>query len=171
MAYDPLAGLSPSARARLEGLPVFGGTSLKKPDNPLLSALGGPGDPRADLGEVAYGADSMSEEDLASLAGLGALGEDMTENSRQMALAEGLRDRPAPEGREAGRAYVAANPLEHLSAGIDKYRAIKDLKNLKGERKGIQEKQTAGRGKYWDLLRGKKQKDQKIDIKMPKLDL
>ena len=123
-----------------------------------------------DLGYEESTPEDMSEADIADLAQLGVLGEDLSENSRQMELAEGLRYAKAPEGRAAGRVFVAANPLEHLATGIDRYRGAKEMKRLEGERKDISGKQTEGRAKYWDLLRGKKRKDIRIDdLDMPRL--
>ena len=133
-------------------------------------ALGAIGDPRADLGEEAYGMENMSEEAMQDLMGLGVLGDDMTENARQMALAEGIRNMAQPEGRQAGRAYVAASPLEHLATGLQKYQANKELKALKEARKEIGGKQTKGRSIYADILRGKKRKDIDIDaLPIPQL--
>jgi hypothetical protein len=46
---------------------------------------------------------------------------------KQMAAAEALRQ-GTPEGRQAGRVYVAANPLEHLGKGIGDYKLMKQRK-------------------------------------------
>jgi len=169
--YDPLANLTDSQKARL-GLNKMPSFKTREREPPTFESLLGTVEPSiGEIGggrEVDYGPEQMTPEDIDALAGLGALGDDQTENSRQMALAEGLRDMEGASGRHAGRVFVAASPLEHLSVGVQKYRAAKDVKKLKSERTGIQEKQTEGRGKYWDLLRGKTAKDK---VKMPKLEL
>ncbi len=64
-------------------------------------------------------------DQLAKLAEMGALGD-------QLAMADALS--VAPEGRDAGNMYVAANPLEHIGSAM----AAK-------ARKGILDEQTEGR--------------------------
>jgi hypothetical protein len=114
----------------------------------------------------------MSEEELQQLISLGVIDEQMAENARQMALQEGLRYQSAPEGRQAGRVYVAANPLEHIGKGLEQYNAQKRMKELEAQRGGLQEQQTSGRGTYWDLLRGKRKSKVNIDIPtLPKYEL
>lgn len=46
--------------------------------------------------------------------------------SEQAATAKALRGKAGPEGRSHGDVYVAANPLEHIASGIEKYRAGED---------------------------------------------
>jgi hypothetical protein len=48
---------------------------------------------------------------------MGMLAPEEERIARQRGLVDQLRARPTPEGRQAGRVYVAANPLEHL-AGV-----------------------------------------------------
>jgi hypothetical protein len=64
-------------------------------------------------------------DQLAKLAEMGALGD-------QLAMADALS--VAPEGRDAGNMYVAANPLEHIGSAM-----------AARSRKGILDKQTEGR--------------------------
>lgn len=62
----------------------------------------------------------------------------MGELDRQMATAEGLRDKEGPQGRGGigtRNIYVAANPLSHIASGVSKYRAKKDIKRLAIEQK------------------------------------
>jgi hypothetical protein len=54
-------------------------------------------------------------------------GDEMDMLGKQRATAEALRYQDSPEGRQAGRVYVAANPLEHLGRGIQQYKAQKQL--------------------------------------------
>jgi len=69
-------------------------------------------------------AGSAEAAQLAAL--LGTYGDQMELDNleKQMAQAEALR-MGTPEGREAGRVYVAANPLEHLGKGIGDYKLMK----------------------------------------------
>jgi hypothetical protein len=135
---------------------------------PPLQSLEGPG-----VGQEEYDISKMSEEELAQLVQLGVIDENMAENARQMKLAEQLRYGTAgPEGRNAGRVYVAANPLEHLGRGLEQWNAQKRMKELEAQRGEMQGKQTQARGTYWDLLRGQRQKPQDFGwIEPPKLDL
>jgi hypothetical protein len=60
---------------------------------------------------------------------LGTYGDQMEVSAleKQMEQAEALR-MATPEGRQAGRVYVAANPLEHLGKGIGDYKLMKQRK-------------------------------------------
>jgi hypothetical protein len=110
----------------------------------------------ANNSEVDFNLEDLSPEDLQKLVDLGVIDDNMLENARQMKLAEQLRYQAAPEGRQAGRTYVAASPLEHIGAGMEKYAAMKRMKELETARAGMGQQQTAGRSTYWDVLRGKK---------------
>lgn len=124
-----------------------------------------------DYGMEAYGLEQMTEEDLQKLVELGVIDEQMAENARQMAMQEGLRYQAAPEGREAGRTYVAANPLEHAGKLLEQYNAQKEIEGLKKERGVLEGKQTQGRQSYWDILRGMKRKPQDFsDVQMPTIE-
>lgn len=58
---------------------------------------------------------------------------EMSDFEKQMARVQALRDQlPDAEGRQAGRVYVAANPLEHLGKGVADYRMRKREKELQG---------------------------------------
>ena len=48
---------------------------------------------------------------------MGLLAPEEEKIARQRGMVDQLRARPTPEGRQVGRVYVAANPLEHL-AGV-----------------------------------------------------
>ncbi len=81
----------------------------------------------------------------------------MGDLDRQMATAEGLRDKEGPQGRGGigtRNIYVAANPLSHIASGVSKYRAKKDITRLADEQKDA-------RKALIDLLRGNK--DEEID--------
>ena len=64
----------------------------------------------------------------------------------QMSYAEGLRDTATPEGRQAGRVYVAANPLEHIGTGLNRYaghRKIGDLDKAGADLRGDKQSMLA----------------------------
>lgn len=97
---------------------------------------GAPQAPQAGEQSNPYGLDPAVLEAMLGTYGdqleLGGLDE-------QMARAEALRNAPTPEGRQAGRVYVAANPLEHLGRGIGQYRQgrkMEDIEKKRGEARG-----------------------------------
>lgn len=142
-----------------------------------MSAMPMPGSLNGPTEDAPFDLSGMSEEEIQQLIDLGAIDENMAENARQMAVQEGLRYQSAPEGRQAGRVYVAANPLEHIGKGLEQYNAMKKMKELETQRGTMQGQQTAGRGTYWDLLRGKRKKPKLIGeqdfswVDPPNLDL
>ena len=54
--------------------------------------------------------------------------------AEQMGTAEALRDTPGAKGRQAGRVYVAANPLEHLSTLVKRRQGNKEVARVNEER-------------------------------------
>jgi len=63
-------------------------------------------------------------------AWLGTYGDQMELSAleKQQAQAEALRDMKSPEGRDTGRVYVAANPLEHIGSGLQRFAGMRDAK-------------------------------------------
>jgi hypothetical protein len=96
----------------------------------------------------------LPPEVLAKLIELSTKDDEMGLLNQQLGYAEMLRDTAMPEGRDAGRVYVAANPLEHLGAGIQRYRGMKDVKDLREKQQGVLGDQRSGRMTMADLLRG-----------------
>ena len=109
-------------------------------------------------GEGDFDLSNLSEEELQQLVSLGVIDDNMAENARQMKMQEELRYGAGPEGRDSGRVYTAANPLEHMGKLLQQYNAQKKMDELGQQRTAMGQQQTAGRGTYWDLLRGKKKK-------------
>ena len=56
----------------------------------------------------------------------------------QMAYADALRQK-TPEGRDSGRVYTAANPLEHLGAGMQNWAAMKMREKAAADRRTVNE--------------------------------
>jgi hypothetical protein len=83
-----------------------------------------PAAPQAPSVQNPYGLDPQVLEAMLGTYGdqleIGAL-------EKQMEQANALRQ-ATPEGRQAGRVYVAANPLEHLGKGIGDYKLMKQRK-------------------------------------------
>lgn len=72
-------------------------------------------------------------------ATMGGINQDVSDLDRQQLLAQGLRQRSAtPQARQAGQAYVAAHPLEHLSSALGQ--------GLASYQEGMANKGMAGMG-------------------------
>lgn len=63
----------------------------------------------------------------------------------QMGRANALRDTEAPQGRQAGRVYVAANPLEFIGRGIQQYRGGKEAQRVEEARQEALTKEEKAR--------------------------
>ena len=85
--------------------------------------------PGMGIAPIAQPPQAGSAEAAQIAALLGTYGDQMELSNleKQMAAAEALR-MGTPEGRQAGRTYVAANPLEHLGKGIGDYKLMKQRK-------------------------------------------
>lgn len=107
----------------MNGYDPFAKPGMQVPNSPMMPAA--PQAPQAgQQPQNPYGLDPAILEAMLGTYGdqqeLGAL-------EKQMAAAEALRQ-ATPEGRGAGRVYVAANPLEHLGKGIGDYKLMKQRK-------------------------------------------
>jgi hypothetical protein len=99
------------------------------------------------------GAPQAGSPEAAELAALlGTYGDQMELSNleKQMAAAEALR-MAAPEGRNAGRVYVAANPLEHLGKGIGDYKLMKKRQENEAAQKPIRERIGTNVKKYGEI--------------------
>jgi small-conductance mechanosensitive channel len=83
---------------------------------------------------------------------MGVIPQQQDELASQMKQAQALRSRQAPQGREVGNVYVAANPLEHLASGIERYKAGKQVKELQAQSADLMGKQTKGRRAFLEAL-------------------
>lgn len=97
---------------------------------------------------------NISDEQLQMLMQLGVIPEEQGLLQDQIAAAQALRDRAGPQGREAGRTFVAANPLEHIGDFMQKRNAGKELDALRAQQKGLLDKQAEARADFYRLLRG-----------------
>lgn len=77
-----------------------------------------------------------SAEQAQALAMLAAdFGQRGAAAENDMARADAIRTQAAPQGRQlSGNTYVAANPLEHLASGMQRYRANEDYKKSRTAR-------------------------------------
>ena len=116
------------------GMPMVG---PPKPAPPMMGPPRPPvGPPRPDptlQGQSGYGspyAQPPPTDPRLIEAMLGTFGEqlELSQLEKQAEQARALRNAPGPEGRDSGRLYTAAHPLEHIGAGIQKYREGKKVK-------------------------------------------
>lgn len=97
--------------------------------------------------------EDFSPEELQALMALGIMPEELSGLDSQIAQAQALRDSPMPQGQMAGRVHVAPSILQFAATGLDRYRGMKDLKGLQGQRKGLLDKTTDARMLYAEALR------------------
>ena len=121
-------GAAPPAQAAPAAMPrPFVNQPFTSP--PMGAMSGGMAPPQA---QASTG--QLNPQDAAAMGALlGTYGDQLELGSMQQQLAEAnaLRDTLAPEGRNAGRVYVAANPLEHLATGVKRYQGSKEGARLK----------------------------------------
>jgi len=86
-------------------------------------------------------AGALTEEELAAV-------------DKKLAQAEALRNQmlTSPEGRSAGRVYVAANPLEHIGRLIQGYQGMKQSKALDAQRGSILDEERKRQREYADAV-------------------
>lgn len=62
----------------------------------------------------------------------------------QLATAQALRGTPTPEGRQAGRVYVAANPLEHINSAYKQHQGRTQEQEALARKKELSDMQGRG---------------------------
>lgn len=98
----------------------------------------------------------FSPEQLQQLIELGVIDDQGNMLRDQLKQAHMLRNGQAPQGRDLGYTYVAANPLEHVASAYEKYDAGKKIDELRGKQTELMDKQTAARKMFLEamMLRG-----------------
>jgi len=79
----------------------------------------------------------------------------MSTAESDMTRADAVRQGEGPRGRYAGGMYVAANPLEHIASGMQKYQANKDFKTAQTARGDASTRAEELRKQTMDMLAGK----------------
>lgn len=134
MPYDAMGRYMPYPQQSRGNIPMT--------PAPSAGALGGqPAGPSSQMGDIGTIAGTIDDPEIRELL-LSAYGDqlEMSELDRQLQQANALRETGMPEGRQAGRVYTAANPLEFLGAGIKQYAGMRDAKRIEDERKEIRDK-------------------------------
>ena len=137
--YDPFAPRSPQPPMQMPNSPLRQGAA-PQPGMGIAPIAGAP----------EAGSQSAEQAQLAAL--LGTYGDqlELSDLEKQMAQAEALR-MATPEGRNAGRVYVAANPLEHIGKGIGDYKLMKKRQENEAARKPIRERIGTNVKKYGEI--------------------
>lgn len=126
MSYNPMSKIDPYT-----GKPLLPGQQPQGPLQAVPQAQGMP--PQAPLDPSQGGIDP----ELAATL-LGTYGDQMELSAldEQMAKADALRSlEGGPEGRQAGRVYVASNPLEHVGKAMQQWEGRKRAKDIEPKRK------------------------------------
>ena len=99
----------------------------------------------------------MSPEARAEFLTLltGDFGGQITGAENDMTRADALRNAPRAEGRNAGRTYSAANPLEHIADVMRYKKGEKDYGTAKGERTTAQDSAAALRKQIAEQMMGR----------------
>lgn len=100
--------------------------------------------------------EGLSEEELQQLMDLGVLDDQGNLLGEQLAQAQAVRNSPGPEGRDSGRVYTAASPIEHAVHAWQGIKAGKDIEKIGQQQQGLLAEQGAGRKTFLDALRRKK---------------
>lgn len=87
---------------------------------------------------------SMDEAMLDYLLEMGALSPEQEQLARQRSMVDQLRATPQPGMRNAGRAVVAANPLEHIAGVVGQGLASYKENKSDAASKALQDKKLAG---------------------------
>lgn len=64
--------------------------------------------------------------------------------NEQLATAQALRGTPTPEGRQAGRVYTAANPLEHIASAYKQRQGVDQEAEALARKKELSDMQSQG---------------------------
>lgn len=92
--------------------------------------------------------ENMTPEEIEQLVQLGIIPEQMSSMDRQYKQAAALRNTQMPGMEGNGRVMVAASPLAHLAAGVEKYQGHKQMKDIETRQNQLLKDQAAARNLY-----------------------
>lgn len=92
--------------------------------------------------------ENLSPEELEQLVALGIIPEQMSGMDRQYKEAAALRRTQQPGMEGNGRVMVAASPLAHLAAGVDRYQGNKQMRGIESKQDQLLKEQAAARNLY-----------------------
>jgi hypothetical protein len=89
--------------------------------------------------------ENLSPEQIQQLVALGVIPDEQSDLQQQYQIANELRTTPTPQMYGNGRIMVAASPLEHIAVGLQRYKGMKDMKDIQEQQKLLREAQVRGR--------------------------
>lgn len=96
--------------------------------------------------------EGLSPEMIQQLIELGVIDEQKGDIGAQLQQANSIRNSPLPEGRDSGRVYTAAHPLEFAATAAKSIMAGKDAKALQQKQAALLDKQNQARQMYVNQL-------------------
>lgn len=96
--------------------------------------------------------EDLNEDDINAILGLGTSDERALMLEKQLAMAQGLRDAPGPEGRGYGGVYTAASPLEHAAHVWKGIKAGKDAEKVSADQMALMQEQNEARRKFFEAM-------------------
>ena len=118
-----------------------------------------------ELMELLQGVD---EDTLRQYVELGVLDEEQAALAKQLQEANALRSLPTPEGRQVGRVYRAANPLEHLATAAKRMQGGSQAADVRAQQGVIPGKRVEGRlGFLRQFMQGQGQPEQESPVSAP----
>lgn len=100
--------------------------------------------------------EDMTEDEIQQLMELGVIPKKQDALAQQLAQATALRNKEGPQGRDSGRVYTAASPLEHIAHAAQGIMAGRNIKRLQKEQQGQLDAQVKGRSAFLKAMYGKK---------------
>jgi hypothetical protein len=100
--------------------------------------------------------EGLSEEEIQQLMELGVIPSEQDALAQRLAEATAIRKSEGPQGRNSGRVYTAASPIEHAVHAFEGIQARKDIDSLTKKQQDLLDKQVAGRGQFLRAMYGKK---------------
>lgn len=96
--------------------------------------------------------EDLSDDDINAILGLGTSDERAAALEKQLAMAQGLREAPGPEGRGYGGVYTAASPLEHAAHAWKGIKAGKDAEKISAEQMALMQEQNEARKRFFEAM-------------------
>lgn len=96
--------------------------------------------------------EGLSPEMIQQLMELGVADDQNAALGGQLQQANSIRNAALPEGRDSGRVYTAAHPLEFAATAAKSIMAGRDAKKLQKQQQALLEKQTSTRRRFIEQL-------------------
>ena len=98
----------------------------------------------------------LSDDDIQQLMDAGVIKDKNDLLNMQLKQATALRNAPLPGGRDSGKVFTAASPLEMLAGGLQRRQAMGQMGNIQQQQTDLLNKLAAARGLYGSAIGGRK---------------